>query len=129
MSGARQLSMANPSKKKKQISMNFFAKPSAAKFAPATQLKSLECPYCDKWFSTPQGLSSHNKIHAADPHCRIKKKPKYGKVKLHDTAGTVSPTPGAASVTPNSTTAAASVVTNPSAVRGYYLHQVGLQGF
>ena len=67
--------------------MSFSAKPSAAiKFAPSTQLSRLECPYCDKWFSTPQGLSSHNKIHAADPFCRVKKKPKYGKVKLFDAA-------------------------------------------
>ena len=112
--------MANPSKKKKQISMTFFAKPSAAiKFAPSTQLARLECLYCDKWFSTPQGLSSHNKIHAADPFCRIKKKPKYGKVKIRDAAGTVSPTPGAAAVMPNSSTdgttpSAASVVPNSS---------------
>ena len=84
MSGAHTVMVA---KKKgnsaKQLTMDFFSRPGTTnKFISTTQ-PTIECDYCDRRFTSPQGLSSHLKQHylALD---RKKKKPKFGKVKLRD---------------------------------------------
>lgn len=67
----------------KQISIDFFSRSGTGCKFISTSQATIECNYCDKCFKSPRGLSSHLKAHylAMD---RVKKRPKYGKVKLRD---------------------------------------------
>lgn len=85
MSGAQTVMVAKKrGNSAKQMTMDFFSQPTGtiSKFISTVQ-PTIECDYCDRRFTSPQGLSSHLKQHylAMD---RKKKKPKFGKVKLRD---------------------------------------------